>query len=555
MRRIERPAVGRLRIRVIVTILLAMPITASAQTALPVTDEEGNFLGEVALPPVPCSTSASELLRRGLALLHNMTYEKARARFTEAVAADPDCLLGYWGAAMSYIHPLWPDRPTDEDLASGARALATKESQRAPTPYETALLGPVHGYYRDAAERTEAERLEAFHAGWEEAAQEFPDDTEIQLFHALSLLVAAQGSPDMMALHTQAGEMAQKVLRVVPRHPGALHYSIHASDLPELAERGELAARVYGEVIPENSHALHMTSHVFTRLGEWEESIAYNTRATEAALRPPLDGLALPNFFHAADYLVYALLQRGEYDSARAIHDELRELDQDLPKPPHPAAAYTLAAVPARLALERRAWAQASRLEPRPSASIPWDDFPHLEAISTFAAGLGAARSGDVDAAEVALRQISRLRERAGALADPFDWATQVQIQELTLEAWILFEGGEAAEGLRRMEEAARLERTNEKHAVSPGNVLPAVELYGDMQMESGRHAEALVAYEKALERSPNRLNSLFGAGRAAEVSGNTEAARTYYLRLTRQASAAADLDRVRHAVAFLRGR
>ncbi|HSK18107.1 MAG TPA: tetratricopeptide repeat protein [Longimicrobiales bacterium] len=528
-------------------------MAATAQTALAVSDEEGNPLGEVALRPVPCSTPASELLRVGLALLHNMTYEGARARFTEAVVTDPDCLLGYWGAAMSYIHPLWPDRPTDEDLAAGSRILATANSRRAPTAFEAALLGAVHEYYRDAPERTEAQRLEAFRVGWEEAARRFPGDPEIRLFHALSLLVAAQGSADMMELHERAGEMAQEVLRMVPRHPGALHYTIHAFDLPELAERGEPAARAYGEVIPENAHALHMTSHIFTRLGAWEESVAYNGRATEASLRPPLDGLSLPNFFHAADYLVYALLQRGESASARALHDQLRELEGDLPQPLHPAAAYTLAAVPARLALERQAWVEASRLAPRPSVSIPWDRFPHLEAIPTFAAGLGAARSGDVDAAEAALTQLSRLRERAAEVADPFDWGTQVRIQELALEAWILFEGGDSQEGLQRMREAAYLEEGNEKHGVSPGNVLPAAELYGDMQMEVGQHAEALIAYENALERSPNRLNSLYGAGRAAEALGDTDTARTYYRRLMRQASESADFDRVRHAADFLR--
>lgn len=544
-------ALGRF---LILAILAATATPGTAQTVVAVNGDEGNSLGQIALPPVACGPAATESLRIGLSLLHNMTYEKARAHFTEAVATDPDCLLGYWGAAMSYIHPLWPDRPTDEDLAAGSRILATAESRRAPTAYETALLGPVHGYYRDAAQRTEAERLEAFAEGWNEAARQFSDDPEIKLFHALSLLSVAQGRPNMMALHTRAGEKAQEVLRIMPRHPGALHYTIHAFDLPELAERGEPAARAYGEVIPENGHALHMTSHIFTRVGDWKASVAYNRRATEAALRPPLDDLSLPNLFHAADYLVYALLQRGEYESARALHGQLLEVDQDLPQPPHPAAAYALAAIPARLALERQAWVEASRLESRPSASIPWDRLPHLEAIPTFAAGLGAVRSGDVDAAQVALTQLSRLRERAAGLADPFDWATQVRIQELALEAWILFADGASQEALRRMKQAAELEAANEKHPVSPGNVLPAAELYADMQMEVGQHAEALAAYEKALERSPNRLNSFYGAGRAAEALGDTDTARTFYLRLTREASESADLDRVHEAAAFLRG-
>lgn len=534
----------------VLAILAATSASAGAQTAAPVHDEEEGALGQVALPAVPCTPPAAELLRTGLALLHNMTYERARTRFTEAVSTDPDCLLGYWGAAMTYIHPLWPDRPTPEELAAGARLLSTADSRRDPTPHEAAYLGPVHGYYQDAAERTEFERLEAFAAGWEDAARRFPGDPEVKLFRALSLLAAAQGQPDMVATHARAGAMAQEVLREVPDHPGGLHYTIHAFDLPELAERGRPAARAYGEVIPENSHALHMTSHSFTRLGLWEESIAYNRRALDAALRPPLDNLSLPAFFHAADYLVYALLQRGDHASARAVHDRLLELDEDLP--PHPAAAYAIAAIPARLTLERRAWEEASRLENPRSSSFAWDRLPHLVAIPTFARGLGAARSGDLEAAESALTELTRLREQSAGLADPFDWATQVRIQERTLEGWILLARGDSEGALHRMEEAARLAASHEKHGVSPGDVLPAAELYGDMLMEVGRHAEALATYETSLERAPNRLNSLYGAGRAAEALGDTETARQHYTRLTRQASESANLERVRRAAAFL---
>lgn len=533
-------------------LLAAAPAPVLAQAAVEVHDEHGSPLGQVALAAVPCSEGATETLRVGLALLHNMTYEKARPRFREAIEADPDCLMGYWGAAMTYIHPLWPDQPSGDDLTAGAELLKAAEARREAKPVEAAFFLPLRGYYRDAAERSERERLADFAQGWAEAAERFPDDVEVRLFHALSMLVAAQGEPDALAMHTRAGEMAQAILEDIPRHPGALHYTIHAFDVPQLAPRAEEAARTYGRVIPENPHALHMTSHIFTRLGAWEESVAYNRRAAEAALRPPRNSLSIPHMFHAADYLVYALLQRGEDDEARAMEAKVRELAAELPADPHPAASYTVAAVPARVLLERQAWAEASRLDPGAAAGIPWDRLPHLEAISTFARGLGAARAGDIEIARAGLAQLETLAEQSADLPDLYDWATQVRIQHGTVDAWIRFAEGDTAGALARMQAAARLSLSHDKHGVTPGDVLPAAELHGDMLMEASRFDEALAAYQAALEQTPNRLNSLYGAGRAAEALGATGKAEHFYRRLTEQAAGESQVDRVQHAIAFL---
>lgn len=545
-----------MRTRIICCLLLILSSSAAsaapiaAQTLEAAVDEEGKVHGEVALQEVPCRPAAETLLRSALALLHNMTYEQARLHFQQVIAIDPDCVLGYWGVAMTYIHPLWGDQPTDEQLQAGGRLLAAAESRGVPTPYETAFLLPVYDYYEDAAGRTEKERLRSFASGWAEAVERFPEDLEIRLFHALSILASAQGKPDRVETHARAGGIAMDVAEVAPRHPGALHYAIHAFDLPELAARGEMAARLYGEVVPENAHALHMTSHIFTRLGTWDESIRYNRRAAEASIRPPLDPRSLPNFFHASDYLVYALLQRGEDDSARAVYHRLIDLVDQVP--PDPAAAFALAAIPTRLVLERQQWGEAARLETRPPGTILWDQMPHLEAVLTFGRGLGGARSGDLTAARSDLTRLAQLREQSAALADPFDWAAQVRIQELALTAWILLAEGEEEEALRRMEEAHRLSTNHEKHPVSPGDVLPAAELHGDMLLHLRRPAKAHEIYAVALERAPNRLNSLYGAGRAAEALGHEERARQYYLRLTQQASEAAELERIRYAAAFL---
>lgn len=534
----------------VVACSVSMSTPAHAQTVRAVFDSEGSPLGQVTLQDVPCTPPAAKLLHKGLALLHNMTYEQARPRFEQVVAMDPDCLLGYWGAAMTYIHPLWPDEPREEELAAGSRLLAAAESRRPPTAYEAGFLVPIRYYFDRAGERTEQDRLEAFAAGWTETAVQFPEDLEIRLFRALSMLAAARGKPDMLEAHVRAGEMAQEILQVAPQHPGALHYAIHAFDLPELAARGEAAARAYGEVVPENPHALHMTSHIFTRLADWEASIRYNRRAGEAALRPPLNPLSLPHFFHSADYLVYALLQTGDDEAARVVHQRLLEM-RDVVQP-HPAAAYTVAAVPARLVLERQRWEEASRLDTPPSGTIPWDELPHLEAISTFARGLGAVRSGDLVVARTDLTRLGELRERSALVAEPFDWAARVRIQELALAAWILLAEGKDQDALRRMEEASRLSVSHEKHAVSPGSVLPATELYGDMLLHVSRPAEALAAYEASLERAPNRLNSLCGAARAAEALGATDAAERHYGRLLRQVKEESRLN-CPQAAAFLR--
>jgi tetratricopeptide (TPR) repeat protein len=493
-----------------------------------VIDAAGASMGSVAFP-VSCEDDAAGQMRLGLALLHNMTYAEAERTFARAAELDPGCGIARWGMAMTYLHPLWPDVPTEEQLERGWQLLQDARERGLGTPREESYVSALEAYYRDAPEHDEPSRLAAYAQGWAAVRTAYPSDPEAALFAALSLLAAPPaGAP--LDRQREAGAIAEGVLQDIPDHPGAHHYVIHAFDLPSLAERALPVAHSYGQVAPENSHALHMTSHIFTRRGLWEESIDYNRRAADVALDEPIGGRTSHHHLHAIDYLVYAHLQRGDDERAQEVLDHLMALDG--PVVNHAASAYAFAAVPARIALERKSWSDAAAIEARRPSTIPWDAYPHLEAIPVFARALGAARTGALGSAGRAAARLAELAPRAAELPDAYDWGTQVRIQELGARAWIAYAQGRADEAVRLMTEAADLEATTQKNPVTPGEVLPASELLGDMLLEIDRPRDALEAYASALARSPNRFNSLFGAGRAAELAGAATEAASYYRRL-----------------------
>ncbi len=518
-----------------------------------VTDVDGTPLGSVAIPVSSCSTEAATHLRRGTALLHNMTFFQAESEFRAALERDEGCALAYWGVAMSYLHPLWSDVTPDAQFDDGLDLLVRARSLGPLGGREEAFISALESYYRDGKGRPEAERLLSYHEGWERALSEFPNDPEVRLFWALSLTAVA-GNPAnsgaRVAMQTEAGQMAEEVLREIPDHPGAQHYIIHAFDLPVLAERALPTANTYGELAPGNHHALHMTSHIFTRMGSWIESIRYNRMSAEIALRNPIDGMTNNAYLHAADYWVYALLQRLDDDGAGQVWNEMASLGGPIEN--HPGSAYAFAAVPARIALERKKWSEANRLRTRWPSTIQWDAYPQFEAITEFARGLGAARTGDIEAAETAVAKLIVLQAQATAIPGAYDWGIQVQIQEVTVRAWIAYAEGRVTQALALMNEAHGLELTTQKSPVTPGAVLPTGELLGDMLLELGRHTDAMQAYEAELVRSPNRFNSLFGAGRAAESAGNIEAARGHYRRLVEGTLPDSEHEHLSHARRFL---
>ena len=503
--------------------------SAGAVGGTEVLSADGKPLGNVSFP-TSCDDSARELLERALALLHHMTYVEAGSTFRAAAEADPDCAIAYWGAAMTYVHPLWPDVVSDENLARGQELLERAMTASHRSEREDAYVEALRAYYRGGEPSSEMERLLGFLEGWADVHSQFPDDVEASLFYALAQLATAPASDKSYEKQKEAGAIAEKVGARIPGHPGANHYTIHAYDVPPLAERALDAARHYGAVAPENSHALHMPSHIFTRLGLWPESIAYNLRAADASSeRSPASSVSM-HHFHALDYLAYAHLQTADDVAARQVFDAVQALEE--PFQNHAGTAYTLAAVPSRYALERHQWSEAADVEVRGPDGVPWDQYPHLEAIPYFARALGSARTGDIAAAQKAIAELARLQEAASSLNMAYDWGIQVEIQRTAAEAWLAYEGGDKDRALELMRKAAEMEGSTEKNPITPGEVLPASELFGDMLLASGQYDEARQQYEAALARSPNRFNSLYGAGRAAELASDSERAARFYGKL-----------------------
>ena len=519
----------------------------AACTHAPQTDSYGEKRGTVHFP-VSCNQAAGRLMERGIALLHHMTYGDARKTFQAATEADADCAMGYWGVALTLTQPLWPPIPDEATLRHGWEMIEQAQSRGEKTEREQAYIGALEAYYRDGWNRDEASRLASFDQAWEKVHRQFPDDLEAACFYALAHIAAAPPGDKSYQNQERAGAIAEDVLAAVPDHPGAHHYIIHAYDYPGLAERALAVARNYGKVAPEIPHALHMPTHIFTRLGLWQESIDWNIRSADAARKAN----SSMHFLHALDYLAYAYLQRAQDQKAQEVLDRAMSLEGPFDPINRAAGAYTLAAVPARLALERQQWADAAGLEPRQPSSYPWNDkLAPYEAITHFARALGAGHTGDFPAARQSTEKLSALHD--SVVQTNAYWAGQIEIQRTAAQAWLAHEEKKQVEALKLMRHAAELEAATHKHPVTPGEVLPARELLADLLLALDRPQDALAEYRISLERSPDRFNSLYGAGHAAELAGERQKAAAFYQKLV-EVCAQADTERprLRHAKEFL---
>jgi hypothetical protein len=495
---------------------------------VPAVDPYGNELGSIQFP-VSCNEQAIPMMERSLALLHHMTYTGAEAEFSRAIKADPQCALAYWGVAMSYIHPLWNDPPSEERLVKGLELLRQAESIENKTEREAGYIDSALAYYDGALGRREAESLVLFRDAWEVVYRQNPADIEAAAFYSLSLKAAADKTDQTQKDSAMSGAIAEQILSLVPDHPAGHHYIIHAYDSPSFAEQALAVARNYSEVAPEVPHALHMPTHIFTRLGYWDDSIAMNVRSAVAAEGSSGGEFVSSQMLHAQDYLVYAHLQKGNESLAQEVLTSAAQLQGPWDNNARGAAAYALAAMPARYALERRDWAAAAQNAARSPETFPWSDgFVAFEAISWFGRGLGAAMNNEVDTAQESIAELQRIKDLLDRKDDAY-WSGQVAIQLKSIEAWIAYNTGETGRGLELMGEAASLENQTFKHPITPGEILPANELYGDMLLSAGNPEAALLAYRSSLERSPNRFNSLYGAAMAADAMGDTEAAASYF--------------------------
>ena len=472
-----------------------------------------------------CSPKLDTLIGFGIALIHHMTYEDAEYTFNKVIELDKDCFWGYWGKAMTYVHPLWPDVPNNNMLNDGF-ILSQNALKLAETEKEKLYGAAIAAFFEDGINKTEPERLIAFNDGWQLASKEMPEDIEARMFSVLSMLAVASPYDKSYKVQREAGAICEKVLETFPDNPGATHYAIHAYDVPPLAPQALRVASNYYKIAPEIPHALHMPTHIFTRLGYWQESIDLNLRSAEVAKKIPVNGQISGQYFHALDYAVYAYLQQSEYKKAEDIAAFLDSLSGTFE--PSPVTAYSLAAIHGRIALEYQNWKEAADLS-LGHTNFPWNKFPQYEALIYFAKGIGAGRSGNIEIAQQSFQKLEELQNTFENTEANKYWINQIEIQKTAVKAWLLFAQNEKQKSLETMIVAADLEDATEKKPVTPGTLLPARELLGDLYLEFDNPKDALVQYELSLKNSPNRFNTLYGAGISAELLGDGKKAQHYF--------------------------
>jgi hypothetical protein len=530
-----------------ITVLVVASTLAAQDEAQP-----PQQLGKVHFP-VSCGAGAQAQFDRAVALLHSFWFGEAGAAFADVARTDPGCAMAHWGAAMTWLGNPLAGAPSPKALKEGAAEVEKAKAAGGKTPRERDYIAAIETFYKDADKVDHRTRALAYEKAMEQLAARYPDDREAAIFYALALNITLVPTDKTYANQLKAAAILEKVFAEQPDHPGAAHYLIHSYDFPPIANKGLPAAKRYAAIAPSAPHALHMPSHIFTRLGYWQESIDTN-RASAAAAKEELGrntepGLGSYNALHAMDYMVYGYLQLARDQEAKAVLDEIsgiRKLDVE-----HFAAAYAFAAIPARYALERRRWAEAAALEPHPK-EIPWSRFPQAEAITSFARALGAARSGDAARARRDIERLHALREALVTMKLGY-WAQQVEIQDKVAGAWVARAEGRNEEALALMRAAADLEGATEKHPVTPGPIVPARELLGEMLLDLKQPAQALLEFEASRRVEPNRFAGLYGAARAAELAGDREKARTDYTQLVALAEKAnGDRAELRQARAFL---
>lgn len=453
--------------------------------------------------PTTCAAGADAAVDDGLTRLHNMMYLQAEEAFNRAFEEDPDCAMAQWGIAMANFHPLWPGTPTEAETMRGHGAATQLLAMTPGSDLERALSEAAAAFYAPGLESYPA-RLAAWAAAQQKVEEQHPDNIDVAALAALSRLATAPSGPEHIEVHTQVGDTLDLLHQSSPDHPGVIHYAIHAFDNPALKERGLPYAEIYDKTAPSAPHALHMPAHIFTRSGDWDKSIALNRRAAEAALDQSGE-IVQTHYVHAIDYMVYGHLQRGEYDEAERLVSEMLDIDN------HQVSfggAFALAAAPVRLSLEKEDWSGAAALSPDMHPAIPWEKFPQTVAMRWFAKGLGAARTGDTDTARAAVGELSRLHETMQDGGQDY-WASLTESQILSVEAWIELASGNDELAITHQSAAAELEDAIGKSPVTPGHVLPARELLGDMLLSLGDDEGAAEAYRATLEHSPNRGRSL----------------------------------------------
>ena len=501
--------------------------------------------------PTSCNASAQKWISRGAALLHSFGYEEARLAFNQAAKADPSCGMAYWGVARTWYHPIWVP-PSPDELKQGSEAIKRALATGAKTERERDYINALAVFYNEWPTVDNASRAKAYEQALAKVCRRHPDDDEAAIFHALQLVAIGYLDPTdkTYAWQKKGGKILNEVLPRHQNHPGVAHYIIHSLDYPSTAELALNAARAYAKIAPDSPHALHMPSHIFTRLGLWDDSVASNTASAKSAVaqaRRLRGGGGAFDQLHAMDYLVYAYLQQGRDKSAQNVLAEMSaitQLDEN-----QFAAAYAFAALQARWTLERHDWKAAAALEVKP-AWFPWNRFRNAEALVHYAKAIGAARGGDIAAARRSTEELATIRRVLPASRD-YDWSGSIGAQWEAATALIAFAEGRKDEGLRLLRTAAEHEDAVDKHPVTPGALLPVREILADLLLESRAPADALKEYEAVLKIAPRRFNATAGAARAADEAGNRAKASEYAMQLLKIAK---NVEASRPELAWARG-
>ena len=490
------------------TLLVATSLFVSVALAdVPHQHDHPIDLGNLGKVTFKTSCKGSEI-SRAVAMMHSFWYAEAEKAFLRVAKSDPNCAMAYWGVAMANYHPIWAP-PNGDELRAGKAAAEKAKSMKAGNDRERDYIAAINVFYADSDKLDHMTRAKAYEQAMEKVAAKYPKDDEASIFYALAMLGTASPNDKTYANQKKAAEILNRVLAKEPQHPGVAHYIIHSYDYPELASLALPAARTYAKLAPGSPHALHMPSHIFTRLGLWDESISSNLASAAKAkayvtqIKP---GLTSFDELHAIDYLVYAYLQQGDEAKAATLVEQVRTVSGAALDNPNFAAAYAIAAVPARWTLERRKWDDAARLTVAPQ-TFPWKNFPYAEANIHFARAIGAARSGDLNTAKAAVDQLAAIRKTLLDQKSSY-WADQVEIQRLSAQAWLAKAAGLREEAERLMRSAADLEDRTEKHPVTPGAIIPARELLAEMLLEDGKATEAVAEAERTLKVAPTRKNA-----------------------------------------------
>src|SRR5258708_10280181 len=502
------------------TVLMSVSVVRAQEMHRHDSSEE---LGQVNFP-VACTATAQKQFNRAVAWLHSFEYDEAEKAFTEVTVTDPRCGMGYWGIAMSNYHPIWAP-PTTEELQKGLSGVEKAKAAGVRTQRERDYIAAIEVFYKDADKLDHGTRRFGYSRAMEQLDQRHPLDREAGVFYALTLIATGMMANDKSyAREKKAAQILNRVRAREPQHPGVAHYLIHSYDYPALAHLALPAARSYAKIAPASAHAQHMPSHIFTRLGLWQEAIRSNLDAKAAAkayaVRHHMPG-AWDEQFHAMDYLAYAYLQGAQDKQASGVLDELNKIKRA--EPENFKVAYAFTAIPARYALERRRWDEAAKLT-LPAGTLgtfPWEGFRWAEAHIHFARAIGLARTGDTVSARQEVEKLTAIREALIVAEGDYDWAGQVEIERQVASAWLAHAEGHDDDALRLVRAAAELDDATDQHLVTPGAILPSREQLGELLLQLKQPIAALQEFETSLRTTPNRFNGLYGAARAAKLASD----------------------------------